>query len=78
MSISGRELMRLLEKDGWTQGGRRRHGVFYSKQFSGENRPRSTVVPDKSRPLPLSTLGSILGTKQTGLGSTGLRTLLSS
>ena len=47
MSISGRELMRLLERDGWIRGGRRTHGVFYSKQFPGESRPRSTVVPDQ-------------------------------
>jgi predicted RNA binding protein YcfA (HicA-like mRNA interferase family) len=76
MSISGRELMRLLEQDGWTRGGRRTHGVFYSKQFPGESRPRSTVVPDKATPLPPSTLGAILSVKQTGIGASGLQALI--
>ena len=68
MSMSGRELMALLEKDGWLPGGRRTHGMFYSKLFPGEARPRSTVVPDISTPLQHSTLGAILSVKQTGLG----------
>lgn len=68
MNLSGRELMRLLEHDGWTSGGRRTHGMFYYKQFPGEERPTSTVVPDKSTPLTSSTLGAILSVKQTGLG----------
>ena len=68
--------MRLLELDGWVRGGRRTHGIFYSKTFPGERLPRSTVVPDKSAPLPPSTLGAILSVKQTGLGRTGLQVLL--
>ena len=68
--------MALLEKDGWERGGQRNHGVFYSKQFHGENRPRSTVIPDRSTPLPPSTLGAILSLKQTGLGSVGLQALV--
>ena len=68
--------MRLLEQDGWIRGGRRTHGVFYSKQFPGEERPRSTVIPDKSRDLPSTTLGQILGIKQTGIGSAGLLELI--
>ena len=76
MSISGQELMRLLERDGWIRGGRRTHGVFYSKQFPGESRPRSTFVPDKATPLPPSTLGAIFSVKQTGIGASGLQALL--
>ena len=76
MSISGRELMRLLERDGWVRGGRKPHGIYFTKWFPGEARPRSTTIPDKSTPLPSSTLGSILSVKQTGLGSAGLRNLL--
>ena len=68
--------MRLLEKDGWQRGGRRTHGVFFSKHFPGERYPRSTVVPDKADPLPSSTLGAILSTKQTGLGREGLQRLI--
>ena len=76
MNISGRELMRLLEADGWISGGRRNHGVFYHKQFPSEKRPRSTVIPDKSNPLPDSTLGAILSVKQTGIGRTGLQEMI--
>ena len=76
MNISGRELMRLLEHDGWTSGGRRNHGVFYHKHLPGEKLPRSTVIPDKSTPLPASTLGAILSVKQTGIGNVGLQKLI--
>ena len=68
--------MRLLDQDGWTNGGRRTHGVLYYRRFPGELRPRSTIIPDKSSPLPQSTLGLILGVKQTGLGRTGLQDLI--
>jgi predicted RNA binding protein YcfA (HicA-like mRNA interferase family) len=76
MPISGRELMRLLEADGWERGRRSRHGIFFSKRFPGEQFPRSTVIPDKSDPLPLGTLGAILGSKQTRLGHAGLQDLI--
>ena len=76
MNISGRELMRLLERDGWVSGGRRNHGIFYNKHFPGENLPRSTVIPDKSTPLPDTTLGAILSVKQTGIGRVGLQELI--
>ena len=75
MSISGRELLRLLERDGWVSGGRRRHGIFLSKRFPGERMPRTTVIPDKSSDLPNGTLRAILGNKQTGLGFAGLEYL---
>lgn len=68
--------MGLLDGDGWTQGGRRNHGIFYSKQFPGERYPRSTVIPDKSGGLPPTTLGAILSFKQTGLGRSGLQRLI--
>ncbi len=68
--------MRLLEGDGWTRGRRVNHGVFCHKQFPGENRPRFTVIPDKSEPLPNGTLGAILSVKQTGLGRAGLQDLI--
>ena len=68
--------MALLDKDGWEQGGRRRHGIFYSKLYPGESIPRSTVIPDKSDELPDTTFGAILSVKQTGLGKTGLNDLI--
>ena len=67
--------MRLLEGDGWTRGRRANHGVFFSKQLPGERRPRFTVIPDKSAPLPNGTLAAILGPKQTGIGRAGLQAL---
>ena len=75
-SLSGKQLATLLEKDGWQQGGRRNHGIFYYKQFPGEAMPRSTVIPHKSDDLPKTTLGAILSVKQTGLGSAGLKGLV--
>ena len=75
-AVSGRELIRWLVADGWTEAGDRTHGVFLWKQFSGEPVRRSTVVPDKGVPLPRGTLGAILGVKQTGLGAAGLEDLI--
>lgn len=68
--------MRLLELDGWVRRGRSRHGIYYSKHFPNERIPRSTIVPDKSGPLPPTTLGAILSVKQTGLGRNGLQQLI--
>ncbi len=73
---SGKQLIKLLRKAGWTEGGRRTHGIFFSRRFPGEAIPRSTVVPDKSEPLADTTLGAILGVRQTGLGRSGLRDLI--
>lgn len=68
--------MALRSKDGRQSGGRRTHGVFYFKRFPNERIPRSTVIPDKSGPLPDPTLGAILSVKQTGLGKSGLMELI--
>ena len=76
MNISGRELMRLLEREGWTPVGRRNHGILYSRRFPGERFPRSTVIPDNTKPLVPTTLGVILSVKQTGLGRVGLQDLI--
>lgn len=76
MVVTGKELIRLLELDDWTRGGRRNHGVFFSKEFPNERYPRHTVVPDKSDDLPTGTLGAILGPKQTGLGRAGLQDII--
>jgi hypothetical protein len=68
--------MKLLELDGWQRRGRRAHGVFYHKRFPGEQTPRSTVIPDKSGPIPNSAPGAILSVKQTALGRAGLQELI--
>ncbi|MBM3924872.1 MAG: addiction module toxin, HicA family [SAR202 cluster bacterium] len=72
-AVSGRQLIALLKKDGWTEAGRRTHGIFLYKRLPGEKLPRTTVVPDKSGTLLDGALGAILGVKQTGLGKTGLQ-----
>ena len=76
MNISGRYLMRLLELDGWIRDRRANHGILFYKEFPGEKRPRFTVIPDKSTPLPDTMLGRILSVKQTGIGRTGLQRLI--
>ena len=75
-AVTGRELIRWLELDGWTNDGYRTHGVFLWKRFPGEQLSRSTVVPNRTSTLPKGTLGQILGPKQTGLGSQGLQRLI--
>lgn len=75
MPISGKQLARLLERDGWTARRRSTHGIFYTKR-SEDGIMRHTVVPDKSDPLPTGTLGEILGPKQTGIGRDGLDALV--
>ena len=76
MTISGRELIALLQRDGWQILRRSNHGVFLSRQFPGESRPRTTVIPDKTRDLKPGVLAQILGPKQTGLGRAELERLL--
>lgn len=73
-AISGVQLMRLLEKDGWRRKRYGTHGFVYVK--AGSPRSRVTVVPNKSRSLPARTLADILGEKQTGLGRSGLLSLI--
>jgi len=69
-AISGRQLMKLLRRDGWTQHRSSRHGIVYYKQFpSGK---RVTIIPNVSKSLPPGTLSDILGQRQTGLGRAGL------
>jgi len=76
MNISGHQLMRLLERDGWIRDRRTNHGILFYKEFPGELRPRFTVIPDKSMPLPNTTLGAILSVSQTGIGRVGLQRLI--
>ena len=75
-NLTGKQIIALLKRDEWSEGGKRTHGVFFSKKFPGERLPRTTIVPDKGDPLPDGTLGAILGVKQTGLGKAGLSELV--
>jgi len=73
-AISGRQLIKLLRKDGWEPGRRAKHGMTLTKVFPG--RARVTFVPDTSASLPPGTLAAILGPKQTGIGRKGLLSLI--
>ena len=77
MTISGRALIALLERNGWQVLRRSNHGVFLSRQFQGESGPRTTAVPDNTRDLKLGVLAQILGPKQTGLGRAELERIMS-
>ena len=72
--VTGRQLIRLLRRDGWEEVGRARHGIAFAKTVDG--RKRVTVVPDKRSALPIGTLNAILGPKQTGIGREGLEQLI--
>lgn len=73
-AISGRQLIRLLAKDGWLTGRKAQHGRTLTKAFGMVK--KVTFIPEKSSPLPDATLSQILGVKQTGLGKKGLLELL--
>jgi len=73
-AISGKQLIRLLQKDGWMLRGSVRHGVALSKAM-GE-RTRVTVIPNTTASLDNGTLSAILGPKQTAIGRDGLLALL--
>ncbi|MSQ33952.1 MAG: type II toxin-antitoxin system HicA family toxin [Dehalococcoidia bacterium] len=76
MQITGQQLIRLLEGDGWhSRSGRGSHVVLV-KHLPGEGSPRSTVVQDKPDSLPPGTLAAILSVRQTGLGREGLQRLI--
>ena len=74
--VTGFQLIRLLEKDGWVSKHKARHGQLMHKWFPEEGRARVTVVPRTRAVLPTGTLAAILGEKQTGLGAQGLVRLI--
>ncbi len=73
-AISGRELAKLLAKDGWQLDCQSTHGLTYKKIVNGEL--LITTIPNKSRSLCAGTLAQILGPRQTRLGRAGLLRLL--
>jgi predicted RNA binding protein YcfA (HicA-like mRNA interferase family) len=73
-ALSGKQLIRLLQKDEWILKGRTRHGVALSKRFG--DRTRVTVIPYTNASLDDGTLAAILGVKQTGIGKKGLLDLV--
>ena len=73
-AISGVELAKLLEKDGWKRGRTCPHGDAYSKEYPSG--PRVTTIPRRTKSLTPGTLSAILGSKQTGIGRAGLLALI--
>ncbi|MCD5383927.1 type II toxin-antitoxin system HicA family toxin [candidate division WOR-3 bacterium] len=73
-AITGKELIKLLKKDGWIIHRRVTHGVSLKKDIG--SRTLVTVVPDTKIPLPKGTLNAILGRKQTRIGKRGLLRIL--
>ena len=72
-TITGGQLRRLLERDGWIVGRSSRHGYSMSKKVGG--RRRVTVVRKRGEIVP-GTLAAILGPLQTGIGRAGLERLI--
>lgn len=75
-AITGKELIRLLVKDGWEIRRKMNHGMGLSKYFPEIDRHLITCVPDKNTPLSKSTLGLILGPNQSKIGREGLQKLI--
>lgn len=69
-AITGKQLLRLLEADGWQIVRRANHGLFLRKGSA------ITVLKDTRSTIPNGTLSAILGPKQTGLGREGLASLI--
>ena len=75
-AITGFQLIRLLELDGWNRGKRGTHGQTLRKFVRGQRRTLVTVVSRSRASLPSGTLGGILSVKQTQLGRKGLAALI--
>jgi len=73
-ALSGKQLLKILKKDGWVEDGKRTHGIAVRKSIDGEM--RFAIIPTCSDSLPPGTLAAILSDKQTGLGRDGLMALL--
>lgn len=73
-ALSGFQLIRLLEFDGWTVKHKANHGWRLSKYIDG--RTRVTVVKATKDSMPKKTLGQILSVKQTRIGRNGLFNLV--
>lgn len=75
-AITGFQLIRLLELDGWTRGQRGTHGQAFFKHMPSMQQTLVTVVPRTRASLPTGALGGILSVKQTRLGRNGLARLI--
>ena len=75
-AVTGFQLIRLLELDGWEPGRIARHGQTLRKWIEREKQTLVAFVPRKRASLPGGTLAGILGPKQTRLGRRGLGQLI--
>ena len=75
-SITGLELIELLEKNGWKNKRHAKHGKSLAKYIKKIGKTIVAVIPTKSESLPKSTLGRILSIKQTRLRREGLLKLI--
>jgi len=73
-AITGKQLAKVLVKDGWEIKRRGKHGLSMAKRF--RDRVRVTVIPYSNESLDSGTLGAILGPKQTNLRMKGLLDLI--
>lgn len=74
-TLTGKQLIRLLQNDGWIPHRRTRHGIALIKTFN-DGRKRTTILQDTRAIIPEGTLSDILGLKQTGVGKKGLLELV--
>jgi predicted RNA binding protein YcfA (HicA-like mRNA interferase family) len=72
--IRGKQLIKLVQKDGWVIKHRATHGVALAKKFG--DRSRVTVIPDSRAELDEGTLAAIIGPKQMAIGKRGLLELI--
>ena len=75
-AITGFQLVRLLQLDGWVPDRKGRHGLALKKYMPDQKRTLVAIVPRTRTSLPKGTLGGILSTKQTGLRRDGLAKLI--
>jgi hypothetical protein len=72
VSISGKKLIKLAEKDGWVIKRRATHGIALAKKFS--DKTRVTVIPYTRAPLDEGTLAAnwsqTNGDREKGIGRT--------
>jgi len=73
-TITGKELISILKKGGWTIGRKANHGRTMTKRYG--NHTSVTFIPETRASLPQGTLMAILSSKQTGLGKEELIKLI--
>lgn len=73
-AITGKQLIRLLKRDGWVVRRKAKHGVSLTRNIG--DRTLVTVIPDTRASLDKGTLMAILSIKQTCIGRKGLLKLI--